>query len=66
MKRRELSAEITDFVSVSKHSCPECSGKLIRTPRRPTDRLLNFLMPTQRYRCSRFSCQWTGNIRVAA
>lgn len=64
MKRPAYSAEAADYVSVSKHACALCGGNLIRTPCRPIDRLWNLFVPVHRYRCSRFSCQWTGNLRV--
>jgi len=46
--------------------CPLCHGTLIRTPRRPIDRLRSLFTPVQRFRCERFTCQWVGNIRIDA
>ena len=46
--------------------CPECHGATQRVWRRPVDRLSAFLMPTRRYRCQSFQCQWEGNIRQGA
>ena len=64
MKRAACSTEPIDYVSVSHHLCAECGGNLIRTPRRPIDRVWNLFVPVHRYRCDRFACQWTGNLRV--
>ena len=57
-------SEAADYIGISEHMCPKCQGHLIRTPRRPTDRLLSLFKPVQRYRCARFSCQWVGNLAV--
>lgn len=64
MKRYTFSEAPADYVSASKHRCALCAGNLIRTPRRAIDHLWNVFVPVQRYRCSRFSCQWVGNLRV--
>lgn len=64
MKPPASDAELADYVSISSHPCPQCGAGLIRTPSRPADCLLNLLVSVQRYRCARFSCQWSGNIRV--
>jgi len=64
MKRLVSTAEAADYISTSTHSCVQCGENLIRTPRRPIDRLLNLFVPVERYRCRRFSCQWAGNIRI--
>lgn len=53
-----------NYVRLSDRCCPRCDGALVRTPRRPGDRLLSFFAPLQRYRCTRFLCQWVGNIRL--
>lgn len=47
------------------HSCPLCEGRLHRVNRRPVDRLTSMVVPVQRFRCERFSCQWEGNYRIA-
>jgi hypothetical protein len=44
--------------------CPQCRGSLIRTWRRPVDRMTTLVVPVHRYRCEVFSCQWEGNFRV--
>lgn len=48
----------------SRYRCPKCSEDLIRTARRPTDRLLSLFSPVYRYRCRNHACQWEGNIKV--
>lgn len=53
-----------DHIRHIQRSCPLCHGTLIRTPRRPVDRLRSLFTPVQRFRCERFTCQWVGNIRV--
>jgi len=55
----------TDYRFASNHVCTECQGSLIRTPRRPIDRVISLFVPVHRYRCIRFGCQWIGNLRVA-
>lgn len=45
-------------------SCPVCTGPLIRTSRRPIDRVLSIVTPLQRFRCPSFNCQFEGNLRV--
>lgn len=64
MKRPAYSAEPADYISVSSHHCAQCGGNLIRTPRRPIDHFWSIFVPVHRYRCNRFACQWTGNLRV--
>jgi hypothetical protein len=43
--------------------CPCCQGRLLRTWRRPGDRILNFFVALHRYRCQEHHCRWEGNIR---
>lgn len=66
MKRLANPFKPTDYLSASHHTCELCLGHLVRTPRRTIDHLLNLLVPVYRYRCSRYACQWTGNLRVTA
>lgn len=47
-------------------NCPLCDGPLIRTSRRPIDRVLSIVTPLQRFRCPSFNCQFEGNLRVRA
>ncbi len=65
MKTAAPSVGPADYRAASKNVCSECQGSLIRTPRRPIDRFLSMFVPVHRYRCSRFQCQWIGNLRVA-
>jgi hypothetical protein len=51
------------FNAQAQPSCPECQGATLRIWRRPVDRLSALLMPSRRYRCQSFQCQWEGNIR---
>ena len=51
-----------DYVRISERQCPLCNAFLIRTPRRPVDRLWSLFKPVLRYRCQRFACQWHGNL----
>lgn len=64
MNRPAYSAEPVDYVSFSSYSCALCGGNLVRTPGRPVDHFWNLFVPVHRYRCNRFLCQWTGNLRV--
>lgn len=64
MNLHQPNTETGDFVSVTQQACPHCKGDLIRTPRRPMDRLLNWFTPLYRYRCSRYACQWVGNLLI--
>lgn len=64
MKPPAYSGEPADYVSLSHHQCVQCAGSLIRTPRRPIDHFWSLFVPVHRYRCNRFACQWTGNLRV--
>lgn len=63
MQRSSSRAEPADYLNVSRHSCARCGGSLIRTPRRPIDYFWNIFVSVHRFRCNRFSCQWTGNRR---
>jgi hypothetical protein len=64
MTRPIYNAVPADYVSVSHHHCAQCGGNLIRTPRRPIDHIWSLFVPVLRYRCNRFACQWTGNVRA--
>ncbi len=44
--------------------CPDCNTAMFRVWRRPVDRLSAWLVPTRRYRCQSFQCQWEGNVRL--
>ncbi len=65
MKTAEPSTRPTDYRGASNNVCGACQGSLIRMPRRPIDRFISLFVPVHRYRCSRFQCQWIGNLRVA-
>ena len=54
----------SDYLEPSPYRCVQCNADLIRTPRRPIDWLLSIFSPVLRYRCTRFACQWTGNLPV--
>lgn len=64
MEHLAPGAKAADYTGNTKLACPRCRGNLIRRPRRPIDRLRSVFTPVQRYRCDRFSCRWTGNIRI--
>ena len=64
MQQHTPESEFGDYIGVRKLMCPNCDAKLIRTPRRPMDRLLSLFIPLQRFRCTHFQCQWVGNIRL--
>ena len=51
-----------DYLHASDRQCPLCNAYLLRTPRRPVDRLWSIFRPVLRYRCRRFACQWQGNL----
>lgn len=64
MQQQTPGTEFADYIGVRKQVCPCCHANLIRTARRPMDRLLGLLVPLQRFRCTRFQCQWVGNVRM--
>ena len=64
MQQHTPESEFGDYIGVRKYRCPNCDAKLIRTARRPIDRLLSLFVPQLRFRCTRFQCQWVGNIRL--
>jgi hypothetical protein len=64
MQQDTPESEFPDYIGVRKYRCPNCDAKLIRTARRPIDRLLSLFVPQLRFRCTRFQCQWVGNIRM--
>lgn len=66
MQHPASNKEPADYRNVSGHLCAQCGGSLTRTPERPIDHFWNLLVPVHRFRCGRFSCQWTGNLRVDA
>lgn len=67
MKRAQTySPRASTFHTEVQPPCPECQGATFRVWRRPVDRVSAFLMPTRRYRCQSFQCQWEGNIRQRA
>ncbi|MEX2516255.1 MAG: diguanylate cyclase [Gammaproteobacteria bacterium] len=49
-------------------ACPYCDSPLARIPHRLADRLLNLVLPVQRYRCSSWkqdsNCVWEGVLRI--
>lgn len=44
-------------------ACPLCAGDVLRTARRPVDRVAGWISSTRRYRCQSFRCQWEGNLQ---
>ena len=66
MNRSANRTEPADYVRVSHQVCPLCGGNLIRTTRRPIDRVWSLFVLVHRYRCNQFACQWTGNLRVTS
>lgn len=46
-----------------KHTCPKCSGHVMRVPRRFVDRFVSLIFPVQRYKCLSPECLWEGNLR---
>lgn len=40
--------------------CPKCGHGLHRVHRRPSDRLVNIVVPVARYRCRNPECDWRG------
>ena len=59
---QQPSTGYADYIHASDHQCPLCAAYLLRTPRRPVDRLWSIFKPVLRYRCQRFACQWHGNL----
>ncbi len=53
------------YSAISANECPKCAGRLLRTWRRPFDRLTSLVSPVQRFRCEYFACQWEGNLPAA-
>jgi hypothetical protein len=43
--------------------CPACGSDMVYIPRRVIDRLLHWMRPVQRYRCTGFKCGYEGNRR---
>lgn len=64
MQHRISNAAPADYLSISARPCPLCAGSLTRTPERPIDEFWSLFVPVHRFRCNRFSCQWTGNLRI--
>ena len=44
-------------------TCPTCGSAMVYTPRRVIDRLLHWIHPVLRYRCTGFKCGYEGNRR---
>jgi hypothetical protein len=44
--------------------CPQCKGEIHRVHRRVMDRVISWVVPVHRYRCSNPACRWAGR-RVA-
>ena len=65
MSSRAPLTGATDYVGLSKCTCPLCGDSLIRVSRRPVDRLLSLFGSKHRYRCRGFACQWEGNMRAS-
>lgn len=40
--------------------CPKCGSRLHRAHRRTPDRLITWILPLRRYRCTNHDCRWTG------
>jgi hypothetical protein len=65
-KRTTPATALAEYATASPALlCPCCRGHLIRTWRRPGDRVLNFFVALHRYRCQAHHCRWEGNIRRA-
>ena len=64
MTAPEPTKLLPDYVGQSGHRCPKCGGHMSRVKRRLLDHLFSLFVPTQRYRCRSFSCQWEGNLRI--
>lgn len=62
---QQPSTGYADYIHASNRQCPLCAAYLLRTPRRPVDRLWSIFKPVLRYRCQRFACQWQGNLTQA-
>jgi hypothetical protein len=43
-------------------ACPECGGELIWVPPRVFDRLLRWVKPVHRFRCTGPQCEYKGNL----
>lgn len=55
-----------DYVRLSKRTCPQCGGPLLRVTRSFTDRLFSIFSSKHRYRCRNFSCRWEGALPTSA
>ena len=64
MKSDSMNSIWADYLRISRHACPLCTGPLIRARRSMADRLIGLFVPAYRYRCRRFNCQWEGTIRT--
>jgi hypothetical protein len=51
--------------SLTTLQCPRCEGDLYRVHRHRRDRLVSWIVPVRRYRCSHPECRWCG-IRVVS
>jgi hypothetical protein len=40
--------------------CPRCGGEVHRVHRRTADRIISWIVPVRRYRCSNRECRWEG------
>jgi hypothetical protein len=40
--------------------CPVCKQTLHRTPRKPIERAMSYVIPVQRYICYNHACRWNG------
>jgi hypothetical protein len=41
-------------------TCPRCGGRIHRTHRHASDRLISLVVPVRRYRCMSKDCRWHG------
>jgi hypothetical protein len=41
-------------------TCPRCGGRIHRSHRHATDRLISLFVPVRRYRCATKECRWHG------
>jgi len=46
-------------------TCPRCGGRIHRSHRHASDRLISLFVPVRRYRCTAKECRWHGR-RVEA
>ena len=45
--------------------CPHCGAPALRIHRRLIDHLISLVYPVRRYSCTRFECEWVGNLHTS-